>query len=88
MQLVQLHRSAPQDDIVGGLRNLADQIEAGQVEGMDVITTVVVALGHTCAKPIENGLIEHAVDYEMFSWGPRKDLFTVRGLLASICNRL
>ncbi len=87
-QLVQLHQTPPQNDIVGGLRNLADQIEAGQVDGMDIITTVVVALGHTKVMPVDGGELAHEVDYEMFTWGARKDMFTVRGLLTTICNRL
>lgn len=86
-QPIQLHRALPQDDIVGGLRNLADQIEQGDVS-MDVISTVVVALGHSRVTPIEGGELAHDAEYDMYSWGPRKDMFTIRGLLTTICNRL
>jgi hypothetical protein len=87
-EIVTLHQAGAQDDIVGGLRRLADILEEhGTVGEMDLVTTVVVSLGHTRQTPQSDGSIEHKSQFEMFAWWPRKDIFTIRGLLSTICNR-
>lgn len=69
----------PADSIATGLRNLADQIEAGE---FDLFTTAVVVLGHTESKTDSTGTWER--DYhQTFGLGPRHDAYTVRGLLAT-----
>lgn len=81
-----LHKEPVQSDIVTGLRNLADKIEKGEVEDMPVITTCVLALGHTHDKLYDNGELGHSATYDLYSWGPRCDTFTVRGLLQTCLN--
>lgn len=82
--VLSLHKAAVQDDIVAGLRSLADSIERGEVGDMPVITTCVVALGHSSVTSGSDDCLLHDVTSDMYSWGPRKDVFTVRGLLATI----
>ena len=84
---ISIIRAYPQDDIVGGLRNLADQIEAGEVEDVDVISTVVVCFGHARVTPLPDGELEHDIVSSYRAWRPRKDMFTIRGLLATILKR-
>lgn len=84
--VVSLHRAQVQEDIIGGLRNLADRLEAEGPDayGMPAVTTVAVMLGHSSVTPIEDGELEHRTWWELFSWGKRKDAFTVRGLMATV----
>lgn len=77
-KVVQLHKPFAPDDIVDGLRKLADRIEAGEY---GLRTTCLVVLGHTEDKPAADGVKVHASDFEMFGYGPRCDTFTTRGLL-------
>jgi hypothetical protein len=81
-KVLTLHPTPQQNDIVAGLRNLADKIEAGTVEDMPVITTVVCLLGHTESKLETNGDIGRYLDYAEYAWGPRCDTFSVVGLMA------
>ncbi len=81
-KVITLHPIPKQNDIVEGLRNLADAIEAGTVEDMPVITTVVCLLGHTDSKLEEDGSIGRYIDFDRYAWGPRCDSFTIGGLLA------
>ena len=73
------------DDIVGGLRKLADQIEAGDY---GLRTTCLVVLGHTGESMDCSGDRVHGSDYEMFGYGPRCDTFTTRGLLLTVATQL
>jgi hypothetical protein len=77
--VLQLHKPKPCDDIVDGLRKLADRIEAGE---HGLISTAIVCLGHTFdSEPDSEGFVSHCSDNELFGYGPRCDTFTVRGLL-------
>lgn len=68
------------DDIVAGLRKLAEQIEAGEY---GLKTTCVVLVGHTEDRPGDGGDRMHCMSYEIFGYGPRCDTFTVAGLLTT-----
>jgi hypothetical protein len=81
-----LHKQPVQSDIVTGLRNLADKIEKGEIEDMPVITTCVLMLGHTSDRLLDNGDMARGSTYDLYSWGPRCDAFTVRGLMATCLN--
>lgn len=71
------------EDIVAGLRGLADRLEAGEV---DLSTTCVVALGHTIDRR-EGDDILRGSKYSLFGFGPRCDTFTIRGLLLSVATQ-
>jgi hypothetical protein len=84
--VIQLHKPAIQEDIVRGLRNLADRLEQ---EGpatcdMPAVTTVCVVLGHSEAKPLPDGDIARTSWSNIYTWGARNDPFTVRGLLMTV----
>lgn len=76
--VLQLHKTAPAEDIAATLRLIADGIEKGKY---GLPTTMVMVLGHTSQKVLEDGGVEDCVEHHTFSAGPRDDLFTVRGLL-------
>lgn len=83
--IVPIQKPFAPDDIVGGLRKLADQIEAGDY---GLRTTCLVVLGHTGDSIDGNGDKVHGSDYEMFGYGPRCDTFTTRGLLLTVATQL
>lgn len=80
-------RPTPTHDIPTILRNLADSVEKGEVEGMDVVTTCVVLLGHSRDVVREDGSVDRFFDREQFTAGPRCDALTVAGLLAMGLSR-
>ena len=82
-KVVQLHKPFAPDDMVDGLRKLADQIEAGEY---GLRTTCLVVLGHTADKPGESSK-EEEVEYDVFGYGPRCDTFTTRGLLLTAATK-
>lgn len=77
--------AAPASDIVQTLRTIADEIESGK---HGVITTCLVATGHTTDRPGAPGEVEHQNDFELFAMGPRTDIYTVRGLLLTVATRV
>lgn len=87
-RIVTLHTPPAQADIVRGLRSLADRLEQDGAagEGMDAITTVMVLLGHSNSKPSNDGSgdLDQSCQWQLYSWGPRTDPFTTRGLLATV----
>ena len=83
-KIISLAKIAPQTDIVKGLRNLADLIETKSDDVPAVISTCVVILGHTEKKLLDNNEIEHSSIWDRWCWGPRNDIFTIRGLLATV----
>lgn len=84
---IQLHTSFEPDDIVKGLRQLADTIENGQVENMPVITTCLVMLGHTRSKLEADGSKTLYYDTKYYGFGERCDTFTTRGLAATFLSK-
>jgi hypothetical protein len=73
--------AATADDVVAGLRRIADQVEAGD---FDLVTSCAVVLGHTEEKPGDKpGFTVVGEQVDVFGLGPRHDPFTVRGLLMS-----
>ncbi len=82
MSILALHTPKPADNVVHGLRKLADMIEAG--EFTYPVTTCVAVIGHTDGEtPIGDGRYAQESHWNVFGYGPRNDTFTVRGLLAS-----
>lgn len=73
----------PDKDIPGTLRNIANQIEAGE---FGVITTCLVVTGHTSDRPADCGKMQQD-RFELFGCGPRCDAFTTRGLLLTAATR-
>lgn len=89
--VVSLHAGIPADDIVAGLRRLADTIEAGEVEDIPVVTTAAVVLGHTsqskeAGENGEEGQVIHKSYFALYGFGPRCDTYTIRGLLATAAS--
>lgn len=78
--ILKLHQGVPADDIAATLRQLADDIEAGE---RGVVTTAIVCLGHTLADFKEDGMVVSGYDADTFAFGPRADVFTVRGLMVT-----
>ncbi len=74
---------APDSDISGTLRNIADQIDAGD---FGVITTCVVVTGHSSDR-MEEGNKVCSNRFEIFGAGPRCDIYTVRGLLLTAATQ-
>jgi hypothetical protein len=84
--ILQLHKPKPCDDTVAMLRQLADDIEAGEIDFP--VTTCVVLLGHTNAeRPGEGQELLQEMFWRTYGFGPRTDTFTVRGLMATCLNR-
>lgn len=87
MSVVSLHRDHPANDVVGSLRRLADEIEAGE-HGDWPVTTCVVMLGHTDGeRPVEDEQIEQRAYWDTRCFGIRSGVFTVRGLIASVMRK-
>lgn len=74
---------APDSDIAGTLRNIADEIEAGE---FGIISTCVVVTGHTDDR-MEGGQKVCRDRFQIFGAGPRCDIFTVRGLLLTAATQ-
>ena len=72
------------DEIPATLRRIADDLEAGK---FGLMTTCVVALGHTSDRPMDNGDRLQQERHELFGCGPRCDAFTVRGLLLTVATQ-
>lgn len=85
--ILRLHQSRPAaDDVVKALRNIADDIEAGNLEFP--ATTAVLVIGHTDPEvPCGDGARGQDLYWATFGMGPRNDTFTVRGLLMTALNR-
>ena len=85
MNVVEIRKPFAPDDIVAGLRKLADEIEAGEY---GLRTTCLVVLGHTDDRMAESGDKMHGCDFELFGYGPRCDTFTTRGLLLTAATQI
>lgn len=83
MKVVALRPQNSCDDIVTGLRNIANDIEAGK---FGLMTTCVVCLGHTEDRPADGGTVQSDMN-EVFGLGPRSDTFTIRGLLLTCATQ-
>jgi hypothetical protein len=83
--IVAIQKSFAPDNIVAGLRKLADQIEDGEY---GLRTTCLVVLGHTDDRIDADGDKRHSSDFELFGYGPRCDTFTTRGLLLTAATQL
>lgn len=86
MSVVALYQARPIDDVAHSLRRLADRIEAGEYDWP--ITTCIVTLGHTGAEtlPDADNVIHHSYHWDTMGFGPRTDVFTVRGLLSTVLH--
>ena len=87
MTVVKLHQERPCSDVVFALRDIAKQIEDGEIEWP--VTTAVLLLGHTGSeKPGgEEGEYSEEMHWQSYGFGPRRDVFTCRGLMATCLNR-
>jgi hypothetical protein len=82
VNVIELNKPAgTANDIVAGLRRIADDIEAGEYQ---LMTSCAVVIGHTSERPGDKpGFTMLQERVEVFGIGPRHDPFTVRGLLMS-----
>jgi hypothetical protein len=86
MSVVKLHQERPMTDVAATLRQIASDIESGEVEGP--ITTAVLLLGHRGKDtPDDSGGYWEDVRWTTYGFGPRADSFSVRGLMATALNR-
>ena len=86
MTVVQLHKAAPCEDLIETLRSIADDLEKGS--GPDwPVTTAVLVLGHSARKPAGEDEVMEETRWRTYGIGPRADVFTCRGLLASVIHR-
>lgn len=79
-EVIALRKAIIADDVAAGLRGLADRLEAGELDYP--VTTCIVLTGHTADK-LEDGVVLHRSDHDMWAYGPRCDTFTIRGLIAT-----
>jgi hypothetical protein len=85
--VVKLHQPAPCEDIVAILRLIADEIESGEHSAAQwPATTAILILGHESQRT-EGDQLMHRCSWTTHGFGPRNDLFTVRGLLATIIGK-
>ena len=84
--IVAIKKPFAADDVVKGLRKIADEIEAGEY-GFPV-TTCIVLIGNTYQTNRTAEGVSEMADSEYFALGPRTDLFTCRGLIATGLARL
>lgn len=77
-KIVPLHKPKAADDMVKGLRRIADELEKGEY---GLITTCAVVLGHSDEKSDGEEMAVQGMTIEVFGLGPRHDPFTVNGLL-------
>lgn len=78
--IVALKRDIPASEVVATLRRIADDIEGGDPDWP--VTTAVLLLGHAYEKPDGADRIT-GWHLRTHGVGPRADVFTVRGMLAS-----
>lgn len=86
MTVVQLHKSAPCEDVVATLRRIADDIENGE-HGDWPVSTAVVVIGHSDSEVNDGENRIQRSYWRTFGAGPRADSFTVRGLLMTVISR-
>lgn len=82
--IVELKKPFAPDDIPATLRRIADEVEKGE---FGLMTTCVIALGHTADRPSGDGWKVQSERYQLFGCGPRCDMFTVRGLLLTVATQ-
>lgn len=82
--VVPIRKAFAPDDIPSTLRRIADAYERDEY---GLMTTCLVAMGHTGDHDAEDGVRIHSERYELFGCGPRCDSFTTRGLLLTVATR-
>jgi hypothetical protein len=87
MTVVALHQERPCANVAYALRDIADQIERGEIAWP--VTTAVLLLGHTGPErpSDEEGEYKEESHWTTYGFGPRRDIFTCRGLMATCLNR-
>jgi hypothetical protein len=88
LSVVQLHKPAPCEDIVRTLRVIADEIESGEHPAAEwPATTAVLILGHESQRPEDESVMMSRSAWTTHGFGPRHDIFTVKGLLATVLGQ-
>jgi hypothetical protein len=86
--VVQLHKPPPCEDIVATLRLIADEMESGEHSAAKwPATTAVVIFGHETQRPEGENIMMSRSAWTTHGFGPRHDIFTVKGLLATILGQ-
>ena len=80
-----LHQERPVSDVPRVLRQIADEIDAGDIDFP--ITTAVLVVGHVGGEIPEGMALFSEVNWQTYGFGPRSDVFSVRGLMATALNR-
>jgi hypothetical protein len=85
LSVIQLHKAAPCDDIVRTLRVIADELESGEHNAAEwPATTAVLILAHESERPEGENVTMRRCQWTTHGFGPRNDLFSVRGILATV----
>jgi hypothetical protein len=88
LKVVELRPKAPCEDIVATLRVIADDIEAGRHDaGSWPATTAILILGHASERPDGPDVTLAKYHWHTHGFGPRNDIFTCRGLLATVIGQ-
>lgn len=83
MELLELHPSRDADDIVKGLRNIADQIESGDYP-FNPDTIIVVTALQSSRRMI--GAERFTAEFETHSLGVHSGFYETKGILAAALN--
>lgn len=88
MNVVELRPAAACADIVATLRRIADDIESGNHAASEwPATTAVLVLGHYSERPDGKDMTLTRHEWATHGFGPRNDVFTCRGLLATVIGQ-
>lgn len=82
-KLVELHPKLDANDLVRGLRNIADDIESGKIEDATMIAVVVG--GETQRRDREG--VTCNFWWQTHGLGEKATVFATKGLLASALNK-
>lgn len=80
MQVVELHPRHPCEDLVQGLRNIADEIEAGSFEFDPNIAVILLAME---SQSRDGHGFNQSYQWQTHALGERASYFTVKGLMGS-----
>ena len=80
MEVVELHPKHPCEDLIQGLRNIADDIEAGEYDFDPNIAIVVLARE---SQSRDSHGFNQSYNWQTHALGERATYFTVKGLMGS-----
>jgi hypothetical protein len=86
--VLELRKPEPCEDIVATLRVIADEIESGEHEVAKwPATSAVLIFGHETQRPDGEDVVMRRTRWTTHGFGPRNDVFTLRGLIATVIGK-